>query len=101
MNHEHKIKGVKEHTISASRRDFIAKYGRYTAPTVVALLVPGQSYSHDSRNFPVVYSTTASCGADSSGNGIDMTMHFATAMHCQGAPGNAMSEHTVINPDFP
>jgi len=86
---------------SLERRNFLKKYGKYTAPTVVALLTPGKSYTHDARNFPIVYSTTAQCGADTSGNDIDMTMHFATAMHCQGGPGNSMSEHMVINPDFP
>lgn len=63
-----------------NRRDAIKKYGAYTAPLVVSMLLPEQAYA---MNNGVVYSTTTRCQANHSGM-------QATNMHC--SPGH-MSGH--------
>ena len=79
-----------------TRRELLAKYGPYTTPAVVSLLLPSETYGHDNGQ---VYSTSATCVADSSGGG----MHGPTMTgHCMinGAMGGGQA-HTVINPGPP
>ena len=66
---EQAIKGKPE----LNRRDMLKKYGAYTAPLVVSMLVPEQAYA---MNNGVAYSTVTTCQANH-------TMNQATNMHCE------------------
>lgn len=61
-----------------NRRELLAKYGPYTAPIVVSMLVPSEAYSHANGQ---VYSTVAACGADT-GASVMGAMHGPTTNHC-------------------
>lgn len=79
-----------------NRRELLAKYGPYTAPLVVSMLVPEQAYGHNTGQ---VYSTSASCVADAAGG----NMHGPTMTgHCMinGAAGGSQT-HPVTNPGPP
>lgn len=83
-----------ESTQTIARRELIRKYGAYTAPVVISLLVPQDAFGH---NNAIVYSTSQAC-VDGSGG----PNHQATGgglAHCMidGSAGGRMS-HTVTNP---
>lgn len=71
------------------RRELLQKYGPYTAPVVVSMLVPEVAYG---ANAGTVYSTSQAC--------VDASMHsVGMANHCMvdGRAGGSMT-HNVINP---
>ena len=79
-----------------ARRELLTKYGAYTAPLVVSMLVPSEAYGHNTGQ---TYSTSASCVADAGGG----NMHGPTMTgHCMinGAAGGGQT-HPVINPGPP
>lgn len=76
-----------------TRRELLNKYGPYTAPLVVSMLIPNRVYSHNNM---IPYSTSAACAADTGGG----FMHSPTrTQHCMinGAAGG-MNTHPVTNP---
>lgn len=78
-----------------SRRKLLEKYGPYTAPIVVSMLVPSQAYAH--RDMTVVYSTVAKCGADT-GASVMGGNHGPTRPHCMFNGGGGANSHVITNP---
>jgi len=87
-------KEQKESKDSLDRRELITKYGAYTAPLVVSMLVPSDAYGHTGG---LVYSTVAACGADTA-NSVMGAMHGPTTNHCMFAGMGGMNAHPIINP---
>ena len=86
----------KETKDKINRRELLAKYGPYTAPLVVSMLVPNEVYGHNTGQ---PYSTSATCVADPDGG----NMHGPTMLgHCMinGATGGSQT-HPVANPGPP
>lgn len=71
------------------RRELISKYGPYTAPVVMCMLLPAEAYA---TNAGAIYSTSQAC-VDASGHTVTMSSHCMV----NGRAGG-MSTHTVINP---
>jgi len=79
-----------------ARRELLTKYGPYTAPIVVSMLVPQEAFGHNTMQ---PYSTSATCVADPAGG----NMHGPTMVgHCMinGNPGGGQT-HPVSNPGPP
>lgn len=55
-----------------NRRELIQKYAAYTAPLVVAMLMPDKAYAHNSM---VTYSSTTTCIADTNAHKMYMPGH--------------------------
>jgi len=80
----------KESNNAISRRKLIGKYGAYTSPVVVSLLMPSKAYSDVDFQ---VYSTSAACISDSTAG------HTANMLsHCMidGRMGG-MNTHPVVD----
>jgi len=89
----------KEPHSTLSRRALISKYGAYTAPTVVALLNPAQTYAHNDMS--ITYSTSLACAADSAAGGSMHLPGIGLMGHCMlNNPGGAAT-HMIINPTVP
>jgi len=91
-----KINSEKETEDTLARRELLTKYGPYTAPLVISMLIPSEAYGHNTGQ---PYSTSATCVADPAGG----TMHGPTMTgHCMinGAMGGNQT-HPVSNPGPP
>lgn len=76
-----------------NRRKLLTKYGAYTAPLVVSMLVPSEAYGHNTMQ---PYSTSQTCADDASGgsmHGVGMNGHCMI----NGVMGGSQA-HPVINP---
>lgn len=76
------------------RRELLKKYGPYTAPIVISMLLPSEAYAH--KDMSVVYSTVAKCGADPAS--APGAMHGPTRPHCMFNGGGGANAHDIINP---
>jgi len=83
------------------RRELIGKYGMYTAPVVVSLLVPSKTYSDPGMiGGATLYSTASACQADLGANTPAAPFHGgAGGRHCMvgGQTGGGLA-HDVIDP---
>lgn len=52
---------IKSKDVSLSRRELFGKYGAYTAPVVISMLVPQRAYANNTAN---IYSNVDDCLAD-------------------------------------
>ena len=60
--------------VKCNRRELLKKYGAYTAPTVIALALPGGAYGHGTTE---AYSSLDACLNDPGSN------HMSSG-HCRG-----------------
>jgi len=81
--------GSKKPKELVGRRELFKKYGPYTAPVVVSMLVPETAYG---ANAGTVYSTSQAC-VDAGGHNSGMRQHCMV----DGRAGGSMT-HNVINP---
>lgn len=75
------------------RRELLSKYGPYTAPVVISLLLPSQAYGHTAD---IAYSTVAACAAADVPSG--MGNHGPMTQHCMFGGGGFMNAHDITNP---
>lgn len=71
------------------RRELLAKYGAYTAPLVVPILLPGDAQAHATM---APYSSLVRCTSDTAAS-EQMFMHAPGRPHCGSMGANA---HPII-----
>ena len=63
-----------------TRREVLKKYGAYTTPSVIGIILPSQLFAHPDDGV-TIYSTVGSCNTDGNHGGTPLE----TNGHCSGA----------------
>lgn len=75
------------------RRELLAKYGPYTAPLVISMLNPNNTYAHTNM---IPYSSVNSCLSDSSASGMSHQPNPQFPGHCMvGGIMGGMNAHPI------